>query len=401
MNRRNFIAGTIAGLCLPGSINAATQHKIKLKKKLVLISHGYSYVETGFRDGKGDSAYARRFKDFKQKMSWFSGMTQPDFASNEAHVVEHATFTGMRFERRLQYPNRPFVSLDQHVAEHAIQETRHRSLVHSVCGSTNMSWNLQAQKVPSFNGATELHNNLFGSSDISIIKRNLSKQRIILKELKINTKRRWQGLPQEKQLIQSIDYQLKNIDTREKWLKVRRPRQKMKFDPSIEKQPLLNADYNYELIFEALKENQTNIAMLTITGANMVHGIPGISSAYHTMSHRGGNSDLLRQHKIMDDYHLGQLARFLEKLETAGMLDDTIVLCTQAHGAQSKHSPRDIPAFLFGGGFKHKQTIDCIDSSGIQKYPTISLFSSILKQLGFKNTSFSGSSAIIPELFEA
>ena len=80
--------------------------------------------------------------------------------------------------------------------------------------------------------------------------RNISKQRIILQELKKNAKRHWHGTPEEIQLIQSIDYQLENLDSREKWLKVKRPRQKMKFDANIEKQALLNADHNYDLIFE-------------------------------------------------------------------------------------------------------------------------------------------------------
>ena len=400
MNRRNFMASTLAGLCLPGSVQAVTQPKIRLKKKLVLISNGYSFWGPGFQEGAGDSAYANKyFANFKKKMTWFQGMTQSEYGPSEGHDVEHATFTGMKFNQRMQLPNRPFVSLDQHVAEHALQETRHRTLIHSVSGNKNMSWNLQAQKVPSFDGAVEMHQNLFGVSDINVIKRNISKQRIILKELKVNTKRRWRGLPQEKQLIQSIDYQLENLDTREKWLKVRRPRQRMKFDPSIEKQPLLNADHNYDLLFEALKENQANIAMLTLTGADMVKGIPGVTNNYHDLSHHGSNSEYIMQHKIMDDYHLKAMAKFIEKLEVEKMLDDTIVLITQAHGVQKNHSSRNIPAFLFGGGFQHKQTVNCLDSKGTLKYPTISLFSSVLKQLGFRDVSFSGNQKVISELF--
>lgn len=401
MNRRNLISAA-AGLCLPASIQAATQPKIRLKKNLVLISNTYSLWGEGFQDGKGDCAYANSyFKNFKGKMSWFSGMTQPEFSANDGHFVEHATFTGLKFDQRMMFPNRTFVSLDQHVAERAIQETRHRSLVHSVSGNKNLSWNLQAQRVPSYNGAVELHQNLFGVSDINIIKRNISKQRIILKELKVNTKRRWQGTPQEVQMVESIDYQLSELDTREKWLKVRRPRQKMKFEASIENKPLLNAGHNYDLIFEALKQKQTKIAMLTLSGPNMVQGIPGISEAYHTCSHHGTSSDLIMMQKSLDKYHLRQLATFLEKLESEKMLDDTIVLFSQAHSNQNRHSTRNIPAFLFGGGFEHKKTIDCLNSQGQIKHPTISLFSSILRQLGFRDTSFSGHSAIIPELFEA
>lgn len=404
MNRRSFLKGSGAGLVAAGIANQATASTkiapVKLKKNLVLITCDLGLYEGYYREGKNESRYFNKyFKDFKGKVTYFNGMEQPGV--NNAHYSEHATFTGMDFQDRQFYPTRQFVSLDQYAAEHSIQETRHKNIYHKVSDGRNMSWNTQAQAAPAYSGINSLHEGIFGNIDTGKAKAFISKQRLILKELKSNIKRRWKGTPQEKNLVSSIDYQLKDLDTQEKWLKVRRPRKSAKHPDDAERQPLINCEHNFNTIFEALKEKQTKIAMIQFGGGRLPSGVPGVSHGYHTLSHHSNYSERIEELSSIDGYLLQGMADFMAKLEGENMLDDTIVLYTSALSDANKHSCRDIPAFLFGGGFKHKDVIECKDSSGKVQKPTIQLFSSILKQMGFSNPEFSGNKQVINELFRA
>ena len=94
------------------------------------------------------------------------------------------------------------------------------------------------------------------------------------------------------------------------------------------------------------------------------------------------------------------LSNFLTQLKESELLDDTIVLFTCATADANTHGTKNIPAFLFGGGFEHKKCIECLDENKKVRYPTVQLYSSILKQCGFQDTSFSGNKEIIPELFQ-
>ena len=64
------------------------------------------------------------------------------------------------------------------------------------------------------------------------------------------------------------------------------------------------------------------------------------------------------------------------------------------------HSNKKAPAFLFGGGFNHKESIACLDGKE-HIYGTANLFSSILKQAGMKNCTFQTQDKLIGELFKA
>ena len=390
-----------AGMLAANSSSAATKMApVSLKKNLVLVTVDLGLYVNNYRDGKANNHYTNRyFKDFKNKMTYFSGMEQPGV--NNGHHSEHATFTGMDYQDRAQYPNRQFVSLDQYIAEHSLQETRHKSVYHKVSDGRNMSWNAQAQAAPAYVGINSFHEGMFGTVDMSKVKAHISKQRLILKELKSNIGRRMKGTPQEKNLISSINYKLKNLDTEEKWLKVRKPRKAAKHPKDAEKSPLLNAEHSFDVLFNAIKEEQTKVGLIQFGGGRLPSGLPGISHGYHTLSHHSNFSERVEELTTIDAYVLKNLALFIEKLEKDKLLDDTIVLFTCALSDANRHSTKDIPAFLFGGDFKHKASVECKDKNGGLQKPTIQLFSSILKQMGFHDPAFSGNTQVIEELFRA
>ena len=406
MNRRDLIKVGIPATLLGHSSNllSATDPfanqftKTKMKKNVVLVTVDFGLFEGNYREGKEKCHYSSKFfQPFKDEMTYFNHMYQPGL--KDAHSGAHATFTGMLYSDRDLYPNRPFISLDQHLAEYTIQETRHKSIYHKIGGGGNCSYNSLAQPTPSFKSLDTLHENLFGYTDMGKVKQDIAKKRFILKEIYNNTKRRWKGTREEKDLLDSIDYKIDDLDSQVKWLKVRKPKITPKFDKNaVKNTPLKHIDENFNTVFNALENEQTKVALMQF-GGGITRGLEEITYGHHGLGHHGYDSQKIEQLTALDSYVMRGLANFLDKLKTADMLDDTIVLFTCAASCSNTHSTRDIPAFLFGGGFNHKKCIECQDENKNLHTPTVQLLSSILKQVGFKNPSFSGNKKVIDSLF--
>ena len=94
------------------------------------------------------------------------------------------------------------------------------------------------------------------------------------------------------------------------------------------------------------------------------------------------------------------ISMILHKLKEGGLYDDTIVLFHCGMSNACHHDNKRAPAFLFGGGFQHKESVACLDGEE-HIYTTSNMFSSILKQVGFSKPSFQNDSKIVEELFKA
>jgi hypothetical protein len=378
--------------------------KEKLKKNVVLLTVDLGIFEGYYHQGKENCKYFEKFfPDFKKNgdVTYIDGMYQPGIGGG--HDVEHCVYTTMKFTDRSLYPNRKFVSLDQHIRENAVQTTRNHAVFHRAGkGGQNVSWNSQAQAAPAFSGLNSFYHHLFMPLSLSEEKFKINQKRYILKDLYSNVRRKDRGTEEEKRMARALDYKLEQLDTEEKWLKVRKPRPKMSFkaDDAHEGPSIMHLDKNFELIFNALKEKQTQTVLFQMNGS--CAGTPGITHGAHTISHHGYYAERVAEQEILDGYYLSALARFLEKLKgEKKMFDDTIVLFTSGMACSAAHSGINVPAFLFGGGFKHKPRINCRDAEGKLIKPTTHLYSSILKQAGFRNTLFSGNTEVMNELFEA
>jgi hypothetical protein len=85
------------------------------------------------------------------------------------------------------------------------------------------------------------------------------------------------------------------------------------------------------------------------------------------------------------------LNQLKEKTDTDGrpLLDTTIVMFGTGMGDASRHSNRDLPTLVAGGGFQHGQHIANADNSLLLG----DVFISILRQLGIETDSFSNATS--------
>lgn len=153
----------------------------------------------------------------------------------------------------------------------------------------------------------------------------------------------------------------------------------------------------FDLMALALQTDSTRVATLFIAGLGQVFTLDGetLRAGYHALSHHGNDPDLIRDLIRVEREHMKCLARFLDQLKEktdqngVPLLDSTVVMFGTGMGDASRHSNRDLPTLVAGGGFKHGRHIanDPTADSG----PKLShVFVDILKQLNAGQQEFAG-----------
>ena len=155
----------------------------------------------------------------------------------------------------------------------------------------------------------------------------------------------------------------------------------------------------FDLMALALQTDSTRVATLFIAGLGQVFTLDGqtLRAGYHALSHHGNDPDLIRDLVRVESEHMKCLARFLSQLkqktdsEGQPLFDTTVVMFGTGMGDASRHSTRDLPTLVAGGGLAHGQhrAADPKDDRGLRLGD---VFVSILKQLGSPVKSFSGTS---------
>ena len=91
---------------------------------------------------------------------------------------------------------------------------------------------------------------------------------------------------------------------------------------------------------------------------------------YHGLSHHGKEEGILKDLQVVEKYLLTQFGRFLDRLKEANVFDDTLVVLGSGMGDGSRHSNRNLPVILAGGGLKHQGHLVC-PARGTQTDPTV------------------------------
>ncbi|MEM7602475.1 MAG: hypothetical protein AAF357_13785, partial [Verrucomicrobiota bacterium] len=86
-----------------------------------------------------------------------------------------------------------------------------------------------------------------------------------------------------------------------------------------------------------------------------------------------------------------KLNGFLTALKGKGLFDDTLVIFGSGMGDGSKHSNRDLPVLVAGGGLKHRGHLICPEEDH-KRVPLSNLFLSALHWFGMEQTERFGRS---------
>ena len=135
---------------------------------------------------------------------------------------------------------------------------------------------------------------------------------------------------------------------------------------------------------------------------NQTIELDGVTAGYHTLSHHGKVAAKLRQLQIIDKFYFEQLARFIDRLKNTSLgsrgdgslLDKTMVLFGTGLGDAARHSNRDLPTVIAGGGFKHRGHVDAKLAKG-DRTPLNNLYTTMLQNFGVRIDRFNNATGTI------
>ena len=158
----------------------------------------------------------------------------------------------------------------------------------------------------------------------------------------------------------------------------------------------------FDLLFLAIQSDTSRIFTAGFGMHNLVIELDGVKEGYHNLSHHGNLEEKLRQLRIIETFYITQMARFMEKLKSArtersNLLDETMVFFGSGLGDAARHSNRDLPLILAGGGLKHGAHLDCAQPDGRQT-PLNNLFTTMLQNFGVETDRFNNATGTMNQL---
>jgi len=363
------------------------------------------------------------FKDLKDSVTYLRGLDHKGGYGLGGHSSGDVFLTGANMGTTETVNN---ISLDQLMASHQGQHTRHKSLVLGSEGGTGaylktktMSHRGPGKAIPSLNKPQEIFNCLFnpyGDKGVEQVRNGLKRDASLLDLLLDDSKsfHRQLGVEDQRKMdeyLESVREIEKRVERTSMWTQTPLPKLDTKgLDLSVNhKMPREYIRVMYDLIYLAFVTDQTRFATFMTESENSqdaemwnyANYALGYKGATHDIAHKrpadfSGLWDLWR-----NDNHAYFLKRLASTKEGDGtMLDNTLVLYGSAH-PHSSHSATNYPLQLAGGknmGFKHGQMHEFV---GKQKVPLANLFVTMLQAMDIPAEKFADSTGTLNQLLRA
>lgn len=152
----------------------------------------------------------------------------------------------------------------------------------------------------------------------------------------------------------------------------------------------------YDLMALAIETESSRVLSMFLDGLGQVFSIDGraLGAGYHGLSHHGNDPGMIQDLIAIETAHVHCLAGFIKQLQekrTANgksLLNDTVVLVGTGMGDASRHSNRDLPTLVMGGGFNHQGHL-AFDPKDASTPLLGDLYLTIMQKLGMEVDAFS------------
>lgn len=209
--------------------------------------------------------------------------------------------------------------------------------------------------------------------------------------------------PADRQKLEEYLTAIRDAETKlqgmRRWATV--PKPQVDYEP--QGHPHSSQDYEhlspmmFDLILLAIQSDSSRVFTAGFGMHNRMIELDGVSTGYHSLSHHGNRPDTLRQLGIIDKFYIQQMARFVQKLKDSPLgnqgdgtlLDHTMVFFGSGMGDAARHSNRNLPVVLAGGGLQHQGHVHCKTSGG-ETTPLNNLYTTMLQRFGVEIESFNG-----------
>lgn len=453
--RRTFLRGAGLALALPWleSVSVAAPNASEMPRRFVSVYHpdgvglplksdpawkDWSWFPRG---GERDFQLTKVLdvlEPLRSEITIYSGLSHPAARQVHGHSNADQYLTGAPIGGHGPYQNT--ISLDQVIAEHAGEATRHASLVLSTNGGVGgprgaqtQSFNREGRPIPAMNRPKQIFDMLFVTSGKDAAER-LARSKSALDLLIENTRslgRLLSGRDQEtlKQYLDAVrDTELK-LAKAQRWIETPIPQvdtRNLHLDAEP-KEARLYFQTMYELIYLAFLSDSTRIATFQLGRENgegphdllsQAVGLGGAHGLTHEVKRPGGWQNLGTYNRYQAE-EFGRFARRLQETpEPTGngnMLDNTF--CMHGSASSSFHLSRNYPIISAGGknlgftngrylkfgtGNEDNQAGAGIDTDAgwnskmdVEELPLSKLFVTILQRMGVETDSFAGYSGTL------
>lgn len=416
LHRRTLLRAAGVALALPLFDALVTRHaraaaRGKVPRRMVCINTPLGLHPPFFFPNKAGrdyelSPYLDVLKDFRDDFTVVSGLSHPDVGAS--HDSNHSFLTAAPHpEQRAGFNNS--ISLDQFAAEQIYGETRFPSLCLS-CEGYGLSWTKSGAPVPTENWTSSVFAKLFleGRPDeVAEQARRLADGQSILDAVRGQAKKMEHVLGAgDREKLDEYFTSVRELERRlvqaDAWSK--KPKPKIDVKPFVDIQNgtdvLGKTRLWFDLIHLALQTDSTRLVTLQLLGTSGVPPIPGVTQGHHDLSHHGHDPTKIAQLKILELEKMKTLHDFLAKLretkeEGESLLDRTMVFFSSNLGDAGKHSVKNMPVLLAGGGFKHGQYLAFDEDN---HPPLCNLFVSMLQRMDIEADKFGSATGTLTGL---
>jgi hypothetical protein len=416
LHRRTFLRAAGVSMALPlfdalvpRRVRAAAPQKIPRRMVCINTPLGvhppYFFPTTAGRDYEL-SPYLEVLKDFRDDFTVISGLSHPDVGPS--HDSNQSFLTAAPHpERRSGFKNN--ISLDQFAAEHIYGQTRFPTLTLS-CEGSGLSWTRSGAPVPTECWPSGVFARLFleGRPDeVEAQARRLADGQSLIDAVRDQARNLQQDLGAgDREKLDEYFTSVRELEQRlaqaEAW--------SQKPKPKVDARPLVDVQNStdlvgktrlwFDLIHLALQTDSSRLITLQLLGTSGVPPIPGVSQGHHDLTHHGQDPAKITQLKILELEKMATLREFLNRLretkeDSDCLLDRTMVFFSSNLGDAGKHSVKNMPVLLAGGGFRHGQHL-AFDED---KHPPLcNLFVSMLQRIDIETDRFASSTGTLTGL---
>lgn len=412
--RRLFLKAAGVSIALPclESLAAPARKDVGEPMRMVCISSALGLYPRAFFPRSSGTDYElsptlQPLASMRDQFTVFSHMDHPGIFSK--HGAMKSVLSGVS---PAGAPAGTAVSMDQLAADHVGYQTRFPSLHVCVGGTLGASWTKSGIKVRESGNPRDLFNRLFVRDSAAAIRKReleLNEQGSILDLLRGQTRqfeRRTNPSDRKKldEYLTAIREAEIKLQGMQRWLNTPKPA----VDYDATGHPHSDMDYGFlaplmfDLLFLAIQSDSSRVFTAGFGMHNRTIELDGVTGGYHGLSHHGNVPNQLRQLQIVDRFYFEQMARFMNRLQDTPLgnrgdgtlLDRTMVLFGTGLGDAARHSNRDLPTVIAGGGFKHRGHVDAQLARG-QRTPLNNLYTTMLQNFGVEIDRFNNATGTV------
>lgn len=335
----------------------------------------------------------------RDRMTVISGCSHPGV--DGGHSAEASFLTAAPHPGDRNFRNT--ISFDQYLAGQIGDRTRFASLT---LGHLSLSWSANGVSIPTENRPDRTFAKLFlrgSQQDIARERQRLQNGHSILDVVLDDAKSMRPDLSHiDRQKLEQYFAAVRGAEKRlakaEMWSKTEKPQVNAEMPPTLPSEDLTGRlKLHFDVIHLALQTDSTRVVALGGNNGSLVPPIQGVKSGYHSLSHHGQSTEMIKQLQAVDLETVRVWGEFVKRLRETPedgetLLDRTHILFGSNLGNANAHTTNNLPLILAGGRYKHAGHI-AFDSR--QNEPLANAFVTIGQSIGVPMDSFATSTGTV------